>query len=127
MSDRLFFEDEFDAYAEMIGKSGKTQKECAHFLWPDMKQASAIAKLQQCLDRHGDERLKFGQVVALMTFCGRFDPLMYACDETLHARPERKSPADQEQRLVEVIDKAAHTLQRAMQELGNMRRIRGVA
>jgi hypothetical protein len=127
MSGRLFYEDEYDAYAEMIGKSGKTHKECAHFLWPDMKSASAIAKFQNCIDRKGDEDFRFGQVLALMAFCGQYDPLMYACDDTLHARPDRKSPADQEQRIVEVIDNAAHTMQRAMQELNSLRRIRGVA
>lgn len=40
-----------------------------------------------------------------------------------------KAPAieDQEQRIVETIDNAAHVMQRAMQELNQLRRLRGVA
>ncbi len=34
---------------------------------------------------------------------------------------------DQEQRIVETIDNAAHVMQRAMQELNQLRRLRGVA
>lgn len=43
------------------------------------------------------------------------------------ARPDRKSSEDQEQRIVETIDNAAHVMQRAMQELNQLRRLRGVA
>lgn len=117
MTARLFYEDEFDALHSMIGASGKTLKECAAFLWPDMKPASAYAKLQACLDRAGDERLKFGQVIALMNFCAAFDPLLYACDETMHARPDRKAPADDEVRLTQAIESAAGELRKAMQAL----------
>jgi len=34
---------------------------------------------------------------------------------------------DQEQRIVETIDNAAHVMQRAMQELNQLRRLRGAA
>lgn len=124
---RLWYEDEYEAFAAMIGASGKTQKECALHMWPEMKAPTAIAKLQSRLDRKGDEKFTFAQVVALMNFCGTYDPLMYGCDETLHARPDRKAPADQEQRLVETIDNATHVMTRALQELNLMRRVRGVA
>jgi tRNA A37 threonylcarbamoyladenosine modification protein TsaB len=51
----------------------------------------------------------------------------FACDETLHARPDRKSPEDQEQRIVETIDNATHTVQLALQELNRLRRTKGRA
>lgn len=114
---RLFYEDEFDSLATMIGASGKSIKECAHFLYPDMKQDSAYAKLKSQLDPNGDEELKFRQVIALMRFCQQYDPLMYACDETLHARPDRKAPEDEEVRLVEVITNCAGTMERAMKQI----------
>lgn len=124
---RLFYEDEYDAYTSMIATSGKTQKEIALHLWPHMKANSAITKIQTKLDRNGDEKFYFGEVLALMAFCGAYDPLMYACDDTLHSRPDRKSPEDHEQRLVSAVEGAAHTLQRAMQEINTFRRVRGVA
>ena len=48
-------------------------------------------------------------------------------DDTLHARPDRKSPSDQEQRILETIDSTTHVLHRALQELNQMRRLKGVA
>jgi len=114
MNARLFYEDEYDALQTMIGSSGKSLKECASFLWPDMKQASAYAKLQARLDRTGDEQFSWRQVIALMTFCDAFDPLLDACDQTMHARPDRKAPADEEVRLTQAIEGAATELRRAM-------------
>lgn len=122
---KLFYDDEFDALTTMIGESGIPFKDFAQYLWPDMKHESRYSKLKACC--RGDERLSFGQVIALMKFCNRYDPLMFACDETLHGRPDRKAPEDHEQRIIGVIDNAAHTMQLAMQELNNFRRIRSVA
>jgi hypothetical protein len=34
LSNRLFYEDEYDAYATMIGNSGRSLKECASHLYP---------------------------------------------------------------------------------------------
>lgn len=114
---RLFYEDEFDALATMIGNSNKTVKQCASFLSPDMKPDSAYAKLKNQLSQSGDEELKFRQVIALMKFCEAYDPLMYACDETLHGCPDRKAPADEEVRLVEAINGAAEVMTKAMRQL----------
>lgn len=114
---RLFYEDEFDALTTMIGQSGKTIKECANHLYPDMKPDSAYVKLKNQLDRKGDEELKFRQVVSLMKFCEQYDPLMYACDETFHARPDRKAPEDEEVRLVEAINAAAGVMTKAMRQI----------
>ena len=124
---RLFYEDEFDALTTMIGESGKTIKECAHHLYPDMKPDSAYAKLKDQLNQKGSEELKFRQVITLMKFCESYDPLMYACDETLHARPDRKAPEDEEIKLVEAINGAASVLTKAMRQLEHLReRERGI-
>lgn len=114
---RLFYEDEYDALAAMIGNSGKTVQECAHRIYPDMKPASAYAKLKSQLNPDGDEHLRFSQVLLLMQFCEAYDPLMYLCDELLHARPDRKEPDDEEVRIVEAINSAASVLNKAMKQL----------
>lgn len=118
---RLFYEDEFDALQTMVGQSGKTVKECAAFLWPDMKPESAYAKFKDCMAQKGSEQFKFSQVVALMKFCERYDPLMYQCDETLHARPDRKTVEDESVKLVETINTATLTLTKAMAQLERLR------
>jgi len=120
-SGRLFYEDEFDALQAMIGESGKGFKACALHLWPEMKAESAYAKLKDCVDPKGSEKLKFSQVLLLMKFCERYDPLLYACDETLHARPDRKTVDDESVKLVETINSAAHVLSKAMAQLERLR------
>lgn len=118
---RLFYEDEFDALQTMVGSSGKTVKQCAMHLWPDMKPESAYAKFKDCINPKGSEQFRFSQVIALMQFCERYDPLLYQCDETLHARPDRKTIDDESVKLTEAINAAAQTMSRAMAQLERLR------
>lgn len=121
MQDKLFFEDEYEALNLMISNSGKTVKELAVFLFPHLKMDSAYARLKACLNAEKDERLTFGQIIAAMKFCERYEPLMYACDETLHARPDRRAPKDEEVRLVEAMNSASSMLAKAMKQLEVLR------
>ena len=114
---REFFEDEFDAIAAMVGKSGKTIKEIAAHLYPAMAPGSAYAKLKDKLDPEGREHLRYGEVIELMRYCNSYEPLMYMCDVTLHDRPERSAPDVQETRLVETISQATDALTKAMRQL----------
>lgn len=123
---KLFYDDEFDAIATAIGDSGKPFKIVAAFMFPDMKPESAYAKLKACTSPTGDERLTFGQVIRLMSFCECYDPLMHACDETLHARPDRKAPEDEAVKLVEVISSAANTMERAMRAMEHLKARGGI-
>ena len=95
-------------------------------MFPDMKPESAYAKLKRCTDSQGDERLTFGQVVRLMAFCECYDPLMYACDETLHARPDRKAPEDEAIKLVEVVNNAAQTMNHALKAIEQLKARGGI-
>lgn len=117
---KLFYDDEYDAIRQCISDSGKSFKLVAGHMFPDMKPESAYAKLKRCTDSEGDERLTFGQVLRLMAFCECYDPLMHACDETLHARPDRKAPEDEAVKLVEMVSAAASTMERAMKALDRL-------
>jgi hypothetical protein len=123
---KLFYDDEFDAIATAIGNSGKPFKDVANHMFPDMKPESAYSKLKACASIKGDERLTFGQVIRLMRFCECYDPLMHACDETLHARPDRKAPEDEAVKLVEVISGAANTMERAMRAIEQLKARGGI-
>ena len=123
---KLFYDDEFDAIATAIGDSGKPFKVVAGHIFPDMKPESAYARLKECCNPTGDQRLTFGQVVRLMAFCEAYDPLMHACDETLHARPDRKAPEDEAVKLMEVINGAANTLERAAKALDHIKARGGI-
>lgn len=123
---KLFYDDEFDAIATAIGNSGKPFKLVASHIFPDLKPETAYAKLKECCNSTGDQRLSFGQVIRLMHFCECYDPLQYACDETLHARPDRKSPEDETINLVEAINAAAATMDRAMKALDHIKARGGI-
>jgi hypothetical protein len=113
MQMKMFYEDSDEALALMVSNSGKSIKEIANFLWPEMKPESAYAKLKACLNPKGDENFRFNQVIALMKFCNSYEPLEFICDETMHARPDRKVPEDDIVRLSETIQGAADVLAKA--------------
>lgn len=121
MQTKLFYEDEFEALNLMVSNSQKTVKELAGFLFPHMKPDSAYARLKACMTANGDQRLTFGQIIAAMRFCESYHPLMFMCDETLHARPDRKSPEDEEVKIVEAINGAAEIMNKAMKQLESLR------
>lgn len=121
MQSALFFDDEFVALTLMVAHGTKTRQQLAAHLWPAMKPESRYAKLSRCLSEDGDERLSFGQVLEAMRFCESYEPLYYASDETLHARPERRAPADERLRLLHVVNNAASTLERAMKRIDEMK------
>lgn len=123
---KLFYDDEFDAISTAIGNSGKPFKLVAAAMFPDMKPDSAYARLKDCCSPTGSQHLTFGQVIRLMRFCEAYDPLMYACDETLHARPDRKDPSDQLVNLVEVIHGASETLNRALKAVEHIQARGGI-
>lgn len=123
---KLFYDDEFDAIATAIGDSGKPFKDVAQHIFPDMKAESAYARLKACCSPTGDQRLTFGQVIRLMTFCESYDPLHHACDETLHARPDRKAPEDEAIKLMEVVSGATHTIERALRALDQIKARGGI-
>ena len=118
---QLFYDDEFHPIRAAI-EDGRGYKETAQHLWPSMKPESAYAKLKACTTQQGDQRLRFGEIVAIMRFNQRFDPLYFICDETLHHRPTPKSPEDEEAKLITVIEGAGTTLERALKALEGMRR-----
>jgi hypothetical protein len=123
---KLFYDDEFDALSTAVGNSGKKFGDVAKFMFPDMKWESAYARLKACLSSTGDQRLSFGQTLRLMTYCECYDPLYHACDETLHARPDRKAPEDEAVKLAEVINSAAQTMERAMKAMNHLQARGGI-
>lgn len=123
---KLFYDDEFDAITTAIGDCGKPFKIVAAHMFPDMKPESAYARLKNCCSPTGTERLTFGQVIRLMVFCEAYDPLMHACDETLHARPDRKAPEDEAIKLAEVMNAAANTMERAMRAMEHLQARGGI-
>ena len=92
---KLFYDDEFDALAQVIANSDKPFKQCAAFLFPHLKPESQYARLKACLNAEKDERLTFGQIIALCKFCEAYDALHFMADELEHDRPAKRAPEDE--------------------------------
>lgn len=122
MTGRLFYEDDRDALRTAVAASGKTVQECAHHLWPNKKPETAYAKLKTCLANDGDEELKFSEALELMKFCNQFDGIYYACDDTLHTRPDRKAPEDHAVKIVGVMQDCAATMRNCMAQLEQLQK-----
>ncbi|MDR0251503.1 MAG: hypothetical protein LBI35_09420 [Burkholderiales bacterium] len=110
MQNKLFFDDEHEALALMVSGCAKGTKALASYLFPHLKPESAYARLKACLNPEKDERLTFGQIIAAMKFCGSYEPLLYACDETMHSRPKRIELEDQKAALMREYIAASKTL-----------------
>ena len=94
--EELFYDDEYHPLRVMI-EHGQGYKKTAAYLWPDMKSESSYARLKNCVQRpEKGEHLKWGEILAAMRFNGRFDPILYACDETNLHRPKVKAPKEEE-------------------------------
>lgn len=92
---KLFYDDEFDALNRTIANSDREFKQVAAFLFPHLKPESQYARLKSCLNPEKDERLTFGQIIAMCGFCANYDALFFMCDELHYDRPNPTRPADE--------------------------------
>lgn len=124
------YQDQFEAIAMAIADSGKPFKLVAAHVFPDMKPASAYARLKACCSASGDQRLSLGHLFLLMEFCERYDPLYFLCDELGLRRPRSREPEDEEEdeavKLVEVMNSAAQTMERAMRAMEQLKARGGI-
>jgi hypothetical protein len=120
---KLFYDDEFDALAQMIANSGKPFKDVAAFLFPHLNDRSAYARLKNCLNPDRDEHLTFGQILAAMRFCGEFDPLYFACDDLSHERPKPVTKEDELATLLRKYLEAADTVTRVQPHIERLRKV----
>lgn len=96
---KLFYGDENEALRSAI-ENGKGYKATAAFLWPGLKPDTAYARIKACVNEDKPEKLSFGEIIALCSFNGRFDPFMFASDEISHDRPTPRAPEDMEAQLM---------------------------
>lgn len=87
-----------DALAAMVDLSGLDRAGCARRLvdegyWPaSLSDAAATARMRACLNPDKADFLKLAEVVALMRYTGRLDPLYFVCDELGVERPAPRNP-----------------------------------
>lgn len=129
---KLFYDDEYDALAQTITNSEHEFKAVAAFMFPHLKATSQYARLKNCLnaERH-DERLTFGQVIAMCRFCGSFDALYFMADDLAHDRPLAKKPEDEmaalQREFIKSVQQQKQIADRIERISGAEPKLRGVA
>lgn len=100
-----------DALLFCIRASNKEIKQVAAALWPSDRNAAA--RLGEALNPAKRQKLHIDEIIFIMNFCNRYDPLFYIADRCLHERPERRSVeseqknvAEQYQNMMEQITKS---------------------
>lgn len=111
-----FYDDHLTAIHRAI-EDGVGYKKTAMHLWPAMKPESAYARLKDCVKDGGDHKLGMGEVLALCQFNGRYDPLYWLCDETMHARPVQRNAKDVAKTLAASIQESIETQGKQMARL----------
>lgn len=112
MQQRLFYDDWQQAVTDTIANSGKSVKEVASALWPDMKMDSAYARFKNALRDDKAEKLTFAEVIYICRFCGSSDALYYMAQELDHAKPEPIVPQDEQARLLREFNASADALKK---------------
>jgi hypothetical protein len=113
---KLFYGDENEALRSAI-ESGKGYKATAAYLWPSLKPETAYARIKACVNEDKAEKFAFSEIIALCNFNGRFDPLMYACDETHHDRPQERAPADKHAQLMQQFIQTGEQMKRIADQI----------
>lgn len=111
-----FYDDHFQALRAAI-ESGQGYKKTANHLWPSMKPESAYARLKNCTSGTADQKLDLAEVATLCQFNGRYDPLMWLCDETMHSRPAQRNAKDLARDLAAQIQESAESQKRTLVKL----------
>ncbi len=114
-----FYDDQFQAVRTAI-EGGVGYKKTAMHIWPGMKPESAYARLKNCVSGTSDQKLDMGEVLAVCQFNGRYDPLYWLCDETMHARPIQRNAKDVAKTLAASIQESVELQGKQMARLESL-------
>lgn len=93
-----------DALMFCIRASNKEIKQVAVALWPSDRNATA--RLTEALNPAKRQKLHMDEIIFIMNFCDRYDPLFYMTDRCLYERPEKRSLESEEKCATELYKQA---------------------
>lgn len=118
MTDKIRnYENIEEALMLAIRMSDRELKEVAASLWPAMPIATAYQRLIDAINPSKNQKLSMHEIIHIMHFCKRYDPLYYLADECLHDRPQKKSIEKEQEDAKEMLDNMYAKLMRAHQDL----------
>lgn len=84
------YENLEDALLFCIRASNKEIKEVACALWPSDSVQTSYQRLLDAINTTKRQKLSMNEIIFIMHFCNRYDPLYYMTDQCLHERPTKK-------------------------------------
>ncbi len=107
-----------DALMFCIRASNKEVKEVACALWPSDRIETTYPRLIDALNPSKRQKLSMNEIIFIMHFCGRYDPLYYMADKCLHERPNpkcvEKEQIEVQQRLESMLAQVTKSYQQVM-------------
>ncbi len=120
MKENLRYESLEDALMFCIRASNKEIKEVAAALWPTMQLQTSYQRLIDALNPSKNQKISVYEVIYIMHFCDRYDPLLYICDECLYERPAKKSLDVEQKDVKEMLSTMFNEATKSYQTLLNM-------
>lgn len=114
MNSHVGYHDGYDALARMC--EGHASDEIAYHLihtdgvWQGKELQSGATRVRSCLSRTKDEFFKLAELLAIMRFTQRYDPLYFACDQLGLSRPVVLSTEMQLEKIHQAVHQAGETL-----------------
>jgi hypothetical protein len=105
-----FYDCAEDATNSAILNSGKSYKEVAHYIRPEISMDSAYAWLKNALKDDARETLSADRHIMIANYCQRFDFLYYVAGKCHHSRPLPVEPEDEKAELQRQFIKAVTEL-----------------
>lgn len=120
MQARLFYDDSKDASTSAINESGKSPKQVAGDMRPDLKADSAKTWLHNCIDPDKADKFSIEQIIQFMNLTKRADGtnalLDYICDETGQERTKAKAPEDERAALQRAFIQSVEAQQKILEQ-----------
>lgn len=108
-----------DALMFCIRSSGKEVKQVAAALWPSDRIETAYPRLVAAISSNDSKRTKLSlnEIIFIMNFCGRYDPLYYITDRCLHERPNKRSVEAEQKHVAEQFQQMIAQATKAYQHI----------
>jgi hypothetical protein len=101
-----------------IRASNKEMKEVAGALWPSDRLETSYPRLVDALNPSKRQKLSMDEIIFIMNFCNRYDPLFYMADRCLFERPTQRcieaEKVDLTVRFEEMLEQASKSYQQIL-------------
>jgi hypothetical protein len=117
MKDINHYESLEDALMFCIRASNREVKAVAAALWPSDRLETSYPRLIDALNPSKRQKLSMDEIIFIMNFCNRFDPLYYMSDRCLHERPKMRCVEAEQKMITEQFEELMSTATKSYQKI----------